>query len=174
VKRKKKTGTIDPASQKERLSGHPLVRNSLDNLIPLIDSMVPEIHTRLKAAGTLWNSLQSATELASTESDDSRFTEEQLYCLDIFSCLRNLVNAVERLEDICVYVSHFPQPRKFERQDITEDKWIQYHYSYFLITIVGIFDTALLLVNAALHLGIPPEQCKKRIVYTLVSANVEQ
>jgi hypothetical protein len=91
-------------------------------------------------------------------------TEEQAYHNEIFEYTSNLTQAVERLEEMPYYLAQFPNTKTFQKQGITLHKWIQYHYSSFLITGVSIYDTALLLTNAVFRLGLHPRDCSERTV----------
>ena len=163
---KKNTGTTGFEPYKNVLAGHPLAKRLHKDLIPFTTEMLTKLGANAENSGICdpWE-LDSTVELFPPPLDNSMFAEAYIYSIEVNSHLVNLIFAIERLEDICVYISRFPQPRTFERQDITEDKWIHYHHSNFLVAAVGIFDTALLLVNSVLMLGIEPRWCKKGAVF---------
>jgi hypothetical protein len=106
---------------------------------------------------------------------------EQKYHSDVFQHLTNLIHAVERIDEIAVYLGQFPNSETFSKHGITQDKWIHYHYANYTITVIGIYDTVLLLVNAVFLLGLSPESCKDstvtenlRVQITPVSAAIKR
>ena len=86
------------------------------------------------------------------------------YHFYVFQYMANLLSAVERLSHIEVFINKFPSPKTYEKNGITEDRWIEYHYSNYNGTQVTIFDTAVLLVNEVLILGLGPKECNERTV----------
>ena len=80
------------------------------------------------------------------------------YFSDFHPYLQGIIDAVRRLCDVPEYLSDFP--KKFSTRGISEEKWILYNYSNYIVTLVGIYDTALLLTNAVFVLGLDPKDCK--------------
>jgi hypothetical protein len=97
-------------------------------------------------------------------SNPPKFDDLLAYHVDVFQYMTNLLNSVERLSHIEVYINKFPCPKTYEKNGITEDRWIKYHYSNYNATQVTIFDTAILLVNEVLILGLDPKECNERTV----------
>lgn len=93
-----------------------------------------------------------------------KLNSQERYHWDIFRYLTNLTGAVDRLKEIQVYLSRFPNPRIYDRKGITQDKWIKYHYGNFIVTMVTIHDAALILVNAVYMLGLNPKDCNENTV----------
>jgi hypothetical protein len=93
-----------------------------------------------------------------------KLSPEESYSWSSLQHLANIINAFRRLEHARIFINRFPQPRKYEKVGITEDKWIYYHYSFFLTTVVSIYDTAILLVNAIFKLGLNPRECNNNTV----------
>src|SRR5690242_6856212 len=78
-------------------------------------------------------------------SDSPTPSERQNYSVEVFTYLSNILAAVERIGAIRIYLSRLPQPRKYDALGITEDQWITYHYSNFMVAVVSLYDTSLLL-----------------------------
>jgi len=52
--------------------------------------------------------LESALDIKKRERNTNQFSQAQRYTLDVFGYLANLLSAVERLEEIQVYIGGFP------------------------------------------------------------------
>lgn len=150
----------------EKLASHPLSELLMENLqtvFPTIDRLAMQAaQDRTMREGPLRP--ESPLTISRRGTLESLFTDEQNYHLEVFAHVGNVLTAVERLCDIQTYISRFPQPRAYGKQGITEDKWIHFHYSNYLTTVVSIYDTALLLVNAVFRLGLEPKVCSNETV----------
>lgn len=91
-----------------------------------------------------------------TITQDS-LTKEELYTIEVFKVLSSLLAAIDRIEEIQEYISIFPESLQNIR--ITRDKWISYHYSYYIVTKIKIRDISLRLTNAVCRLGIEERSC---------------
>ncbi|MFN3492072.1 MAG: hypothetical protein ACK40V_07620, partial [Anaerolineales bacterium] len=69
-------------------------------------------------------------------------SHEEKYNRDTLHYIANIINAFDRINYSQIFITRFPQPRKYEKLGITEDQWIYYHYSYLITTLVSIYDTA--------------------------------
>ncbi len=125
------------------LTEHPLVSVIVQRASPILASSMDEYLEKRERT---------------FDGENNNFTESQKYHLNAFCYITGILNAVERMDDIqWIYLRSFPQ--SLEQEGINEDKWVDYHYSYYLITTISIYDVSLLLVNAILGLGIKPKDC---------------
>jgi hypothetical protein len=86
------------------------------------------------------------------------------YHNEVFQYANSLTHAVERLEMSPIYISRFTRSKTYDHSGINLHRWMQYHYSNYLITVVSIYDTALLLTNAVFALGIKPRDCSNKTI----------
>lgn len=139
-------------SKERSLEGHNLIKSLLTNLQPVLKAAVKEMEQRATKTGTVgW------------EGDMSLWRRYSYY-YDVFYYSSSLLEAIRKMKDAETYLLRFPQPRTYEKHGLTEDRWVEYHYSNCVTTIVGLYDIALILTNIVFRLGIPPRQCKDDII----------
>jgi len=134
------------------LAAHPLVQKALDNLRPLLDTASHEL-------------LELANQGQVRSKENKQLLEVQWYDYDVFSNVTAITSAIERLKQAQHLIRMFPRPSKtYEKEGINQQKWIEYHYSYYAITLVSLFDIALLLTNSVFRLGNREHDCKPDLV----------
>ena len=133
------------------LASHPLMKRVFENVKPTLDGSTE----RLKKAA-LKGKICAESEGAITES--------QSYQVDVFQRANAVLDCVYQLEDIRKFIKRFPSPRTYEKEGISQYRWIEYHYSFFVVTLVSMQDTALILVNAVFRLGNPEKSCRAEII----------
>jgi hypothetical protein len=94
----------------------------------------------------------------------SPLTEFQTYNWRVYESIFNLIHAIERLEHSVLFLRRYPQTKYFENNYLTLDKWSEYHYSMYTVTVVGLYDTALILTNYVFDLGLEPRSCNDNTV----------
>jgi len=92
------------------------------------------------------------------------FTPEMTYHHNVFYYLSSIIHTVERIEQVPIYIRRFPNSKFFAERNITLHKWVNYHYTNFLIMSVSLYDIALLLTNELFMLGIEPRFCNENTV----------
>lgn len=102
--------------------------------------------------------------LSELHSSDQKLFSEFNYHDEAFHYTSNLTNAIERLEMTPIFLGRFPRTKTFDKNGITIHRWIQYHYSNYLVTVISIYDTALLLTNTVFCLGVEPRRCSDKTV----------
>lgn len=153
-------------SRIDQLAEHRFSKLVMQNVQPLIKATEPQLLQAVEE-GTFKPRLNSRGEILLDKPDPWRKSDlapEQTYHSDAALYLANLIGAVERLGEVEVYLHRFPQPRTYEKQKITEDKWIHYHHSNYLLTIVSIYDIALILTNIIFLLKLVPQECKHKTI----------
>ena len=82
-------------------------------------------------------------------------TVEEKYNFSIASHIGSLSNTINRLEAIQTYLTlTISLPKSFKEKGITEEEWILYHYSSYILSIVGIYDVAVYLVSSVARFDI--------------------
>lgn len=149
-----------------KLEAHPLVKRVMADLKPLLLVWGAQLMQQAKEGRLLAGAEKYANPLLIRQhrKQEEAYSDRLNYALDVFSYVSNLLTAVERFGGIRVYLARLPQPRRYEAVGVTEDQWITYHYSNYLMAVVSIYDTCLLLTNAVFALGLDPKECKKATV----------
>ena len=132
------------------LAGHPLVRLALENLRPL-----------LKRAEVGLLKLAEKGQVRS--EDDTTLPEHEFYDQDVFRKAGALVDAFDRLEQSQRLIETAPEAA-LHGAGLDRHTWIEYHYSYYLITIVSLADVALVLANGVFRLGNRERDCKQDLI----------
>jgi len=125
----------------EEIASHPLVKQLLDDL--------KDVFGRID--------LKSRKSLRAKQPVDVSPSEH--YTWQAFGKASVIHDTARRLEHAKEFVSVFPSPKGFERKGITRDKWVEYHLSYFVVTLASIPDLCLLLTNTIFKLGMPERLC---------------
>ena len=86
------------------------------------------------------------------------------YRMGVFVRAMALVTSTERLETCRTFVQRFPSPRTYVKNGIGHHTWLQYHFGYYVILLVGLPDVALILTNAVFSLGNADRNCKPDII----------
>lgn len=137
--------------KKKQLASHPLMNAVFENIRPTLTKSMD----RLK---------KIAKEGKIREGTEDTLNEYQFYNVNVFQMAHALLNCVYQLQDIRTFIKRFPSPRTYERENISQYRWIEYHYSYFVITLVTLADTALILVNTVFRLGNPEQLCRPEVI----------
>ena len=75
-----------------------------------------------------------------------------------------LLNTVRALEDAQRMIRVFPAQVGRGRDAVSRDRWVDYHYGYFTVSLASIPDVAVLLTATVFQLGIAPKHCTANIV----------
>jgi hypothetical protein len=102
--------------------------------------------------------------LQNMQVENPRLYKQFYYHNDVFHYISNITRAIERIEMTPIFIRRFPRNRTYDNRGITLHRWIQYHYSNYLVTVVSLYDTALLLTNAVFALRVEPKKCNDRTI----------
>ena len=97
----------------------------------------------------------------------SRFTKlarRQEYSYQVFMRIAAIFSAFERLEELWIYLKNKNLIEMFRNLGVTQDKWIEYHFTNHVTTSLTIFEICLLLTNEVLQLGLNPRDCRAQIM----------
>lgn len=134
------------------LFNHPLLENVLENLQPLLKCSIKKLKDYSKKTGKI--RLQQ----------NQALLEHQFYDLSVFHSLAAILNSLDTLKNARGFIANFPRPRTYEKIGISNDIWIEYHYSYYVVTFVSFLDLALILTNNVFRLGLREKDCKAEII----------
>ena len=143
----------DVSAEIENLNSSALFKAIMDNLRPSIKRVMGGIEWTYDKKTFLYKPKKRP-----------KLSKEETYYWEVLQYSSNILKAFDRLNYAQIFIERFPQPRKYEKRGITEDKWIYYHYSNYVTTTVSIYDTALVLVNVIFALGLSPKNCNGRTV----------
>jgi len=136
----------------EELAKHPFVKQLMDDINPIIDEKFREILDRAKN-GDLRSKVGS-------EMEDSKW-----YRYEIFQKLSGLFSVLDRIVHAHSFLQVFPMPRTYaKRCEITQDIWIDYHFLYYMFSVVSLFDCILILTNAVFRIGLKDQDCKRNAI----------
>ena len=135
----------------KELASHPLIKEVMDNLRPL-----------LKRNARKLMDLAEKGIVRSKEKDE--LFEYEWYDTEVFTHLSAIVFGIDRLKYSQNFIRTFPRLRSYEKEGIDQADWIEYHYSYYVITLVSLYDIALILTNAVFRLGNHERDCKPDLI----------
>jgi len=136
----------------EQLAAHPLLDCNFGYIQPVILKLSPKILKRVEETGKIRN--DGIEEIEASE----------YYHVSVFQKAAALISAVERLEHSLIFIQKLPYPRRYEKKGVHQFSWLEYHYSYFVITYDSLLDIALILTNTIFQLGNNERECKLSVV----------
>jgi hypothetical protein len=136
----------------ELLSSHSLMKYNSTFITPIIEKISPELIKEVEETGK--PPRKRTTTLGFSE----------IYHLLVFQKATAIIDCMERLENSLIFIEELPKPRTYEKKGIHHFSWLDYHYSYFVVIFVSLYDTALILTNIIFRLGIPEHECKPNII----------
>ncbi len=135
------------------LFAHPFLKHLLDEIRPLTVASVERIQDELARSGRL-----------QVSGEPPKLSESDQYKLSVFWTATAMADAIGRLDQAATYMTA-PPPRSIRRSSAANRyNWAVYHYSYYMLTLVGLTDMGLLLVNAVLRLGNAERQCRREVI----------
>ena len=138
-------------SDVKELGLHPFIKKVLENTQPLVEASSHKLK-KVAEKGNL------------RSKEKTELWEHQWYDYVVFIHLSSLLSGTERLHQTQNFIGTFPRPRSYEKKGINQYTWIEYHYSYYLATLVSLFDMALILTNSVFRLGNRERDCKADLI----------
>ena len=89
--------------------------------------------------------------------------EYEFYDHDVFRNTSAAVEAVERLEQSQRQIEAAGKS-SWEGAGLDQHTWLDYHYSYYVVTLVSLADIALVLTNSVFRLGNRERDCKADLI----------
>jgi hypothetical protein len=134
----------------DSLASHPLIKLAMENLRPLLE----------EAKGGL---LGLAEQGEVRSEGDATLLEYEFYDDDVFRNASALVDAVERMEQSQGLIETAGKV-SWEGAGLDRHTWIEYHYSYYVVTLVSLADIALILTNSVFRLGNRERDCRPDLI----------
>jgi hypothetical protein len=138
---------------KRDLSKHALISDAMEGLRPSLIASLPRALERLKKTGSFRNK----------NPKPHKSSAERFHYM-VFQSAEKVVTDFKTLENIISMVRRIPTRRTFMKWNYTADKWLEYQYTLYLVTMVGVIDRCLMLINAVLLLGLDEQDCKEGII----------
>ncbi len=124
----------------------------LDNLKTVLDSSLEAIQSGYEETGKF----RAVSPL--------KRSSVEIYDIEVFRSASALESAIYRLRQNITYIENYTGDIDGHDTVLTQYDWIQYHYSFFVTTLVSIPDLLFILVNAIFELGNPERHCKRDII----------
>jgi hypothetical protein len=134
----------------DSLAAHPLMKLALENLAPLLE----EAKVGLSA-------LAEKGEVR--REGNATVCEYEFYDDDVFRNAGAAVEALDRLEQSQRLIEASSKA-SWEGAGMDRHTWIEYHYSYYVVTFVSLGDIALVLTNSVFRLGNRERDCKPDLI----------
>jgi hypothetical protein len=136
--------------QNDSLAAHPLVKLVLENLKPLLEEAQGELLQRAEQGEVRCHS-------------NATVFEYEFYDDDVFSKAGALIDCVDRLEQSEALIDAAGKA-PWDGGGVDRHTWIEYHYSYYVVTVVSLVDIALILTNAVFRLGLRERDCRQGLI----------
>jgi hypothetical protein len=134
----------------DSLASHPLIKLAMENLRPLLE----------EAKGGL---LGLAEQGEVRSEGDATLLEYEFYDDDVFRNAFALVDAFERMEQSQRLLETAGKV-SWDGAGLDRHTWIEYHYSYYVVTLVSLADIALILTNSVFRLGNRERDCRPDLI----------
>jgi HEPN superfamily protein len=138
-------------SNKKKLASHPFAKKVMEKVRPLLEASIRKLQD-----------VAQQGKVRSKEKDE--LWEYEWYGYEVSTHLSAITSGSARLEQSQNFIRTFPRPRSYEKEGINQQTWIEYHYSYYVITFVSLFDMALILTNSVFRLGNRERDCKADLI----------
>jgi hypothetical protein len=134
----------------DSLAAHPLMKLAMENLAPLLEEA---------KAG-----LSALAEKGEVRREgNATVFEYEFYDDDVFRNAGAAVEALDRLEQSQRLIEASSNA-SWEGAGMDRHTWIEYHYSYYVVTFVSLCDIALVLTNSVFRLGNRERDCKPDLI----------
>lgn len=134
----------------ESLASHALVKLALENIKPLLDEAQDDL-------------IEVAKQGVVRREGDATLLEYEFYDDDVFSKAGALVECLDRLEQSQRLIETAGQSL-WDAANLDRHTWIEYHYSFYVVTVVSLADISLMLTNSVFRLGISERDCKPSLI----------
>ncbi len=132
---------------------HPLIAKLLEAIKPITLAAVDKIGERIEK-----------DQVARLSEGALTLPEGQHYDVIVFKRSSALINALETISEVQHFIQFLPPASELRKLRISQERWVDYHYSYHLIIMAGLVDLALLLTNDIFRIGHPEKLCSPRAI----------
>jgi len=137
----------------ETLYSHPLIKGTTRNLRWAIEGLAPKLAELIKTPGGLRKRGKTAS-----------YAPCDMYDYSVFNGATTILGTLDRLRYARHMLVNFPRGVRYQRAGITQDIWLEYHYSFFVVSLSSVSDLALLLTNSTYRLGMRPRDCVPNVI----------
>lgn len=132
--------------------GHVLVQSTIDNITWAAKEAGSQLKKDTRPEGSL------------RQKRKPLFATCDQYDFDVFIGIGRILEMLERLSFSRHMMRSFPQRSQYEKAGISHAAWLEYHYSFFVISLSSLSDLALQLTNSAFRLGLRPRDCTANVI----------
>ena len=86
------------------------------------------------------------------------------YLKAVYRRTLGLLATIEVLDDARRMIKIFPAQVGHGADGLTRDRWVNYHYGYFTISLASVSDVSFILAAAVLQIGLSPRHCTPSIL----------
>lgn len=138
------------------LCEHPFMSQALQNAEPLIERGYYEYKDYVKSTGKRLRDFRKDT--------PHSLLPCERYLMNVFQGTSLITNTVDQMTNCQLFLHRFPSPRTYHKEKIGHCTWIEYHFGYYVILLVSLYDMALILTNTVFCLGNKEQNCKPDII----------
>ena len=99
----------------------------------------------------------------------ARMNVADLYLEAVFRRTLGLLATFEVLQNARRMIKIFPAKLGHGADGLTRDRWVDYHYGYFTVSLTSVSDVSFLLAAAVFEIGLAPKHCKREILLAHVA-----
>ena len=144
--------TNSEENEMKKADNSELIRIMLDNLQPVLHDSLKVIRSEYEKTGKL------------RASSPIERNPIEIYDIEVFQAASSISSAISRLWQANTYIENYPGDMNGQETAHTQYDWVQYHYAFYISTVVSISDLSLILVNCVFRLGNPQRQCRREII----------
>ena len=134
------------------LLGHPFVAATMER-------------TRSLSLDGIKNVLEQPGHEAKAQAENrARMDAADRYEAQVHRQTLGLMTTIQVLEDARHMIRVFPKQLTRGTTGVSRDRWVDYHYGYFTVSLASLPDVSTLLAATVLQLGLAPRHCTDDIV----------
>lgn len=135
-----------------KLPNHPFVAAAMDRTRPLLLEAVDHIRAN-----------QTREEEAQAENR-ARMDAAGRYDSQVLRRTLGLMSTVRMLEETQRMIKVFPSQIAKGRSGVSRDRWVDYHYGYFTVSLASLPDIGTVLAATVVQTGLAPKHCTADVV----------
>jgi len=87
-------------------------------------------------------------------------SQSERYCIDIFQKMMEILDTIEDLKAVQIFLRQYPYPKTLRKNKITRSVYFGYHIEIYFIKLASLRDKMALLLNEVFNLGLPDKEAK--------------
>jgi len=120
----------------------------------LLSALMKRLLPRAKAAITKLKKMQRETGTYRFRGT-TEYPAHQFYDTDVFRRCMAVIHTFDRLSDVRRFMRRIPRAEELRSDNVSQERWVDYHYAYHVVLVSSVYDLSLLLTNSVLRLGLP-------------------